>query len=88
MEREDFINSILNSVNGIKSVAPNDIIFQKIEKQIKESQVSTSALWLIAASIVILVSLNIILINEKSDTKDSEMASLEHSINNSNQLYK
>jgi hypothetical protein len=88
MEREDFINSILNSVNGIKSVAPNDVIFQKIEKQIKESQVSTSALWLIAASIVILVSLNIILINEKSDTKDSEMASLEHSINNSNQLYK
>lgn len=88
MEKEDFINNILNSFDGITSVEPNDSVLQKIEQRIKESQISTRTLWLVAASIVILASLNIILINDKSGSKESEIASLEQSINKSNQLYK
>ncbi|WP_298117176.1 hypothetical protein [Flavobacterium sp.] len=88
MEKEDFINNILNSVDGITSVTPSDIVLQKIEQRIKESQISTRTLWLVAASIIILVSLNIILINDKSGSNESEIASLEQSINKSNQLYK
>jgi len=88
MKKEDFIVNILDSVNGIKAIEPNDIVFQKIEQRIKESQISTKTLWLIAASIVVLISFNVLLLNGKSNLKDSEMASLENSINKSNQLYK
>ena len=88
MEKEDFINKVLNSVDGITKVTPSDDIFQKIEKRIDETTISINTLWLIAASIVVLISFNLILLNGKSNFKDSEMASLERSINKSNQLYK
>lgn len=88
MEKEDFINNILNSVDEINSVEPNDIVLQRIEERIKESKISTRTLWLVAASIVILVSLNIILINAKSSSKNTEMATFAYSIDKNNQLYK
>lgn len=88
MERENFINEILNSFNGITKVTPNEVIFQKIEQRIQQTTVSPRALWLVAASIAVLIALNLLLISGKPSSKESEMASLEHSINNSNQLYK
>ncbi|WP_298304094.1 hypothetical protein [Flavobacterium sp.] len=88
MEREDFINKVLKSVDGIAKATPSDAIFLKIEKKIKETTISTKVLWLVAASIVVLISFNIMLLNGKSNSNESEIASLEHSINKSNQLYK
>ena len=88
MEKEDFINKVLNSMEGITKVTPNDAIFQKIEKRIEETKISKKTLWFVASSIVVLVFINIILISGKSKTNNSEMASLENSINKSNQLYK
>ena len=88
MEREDFINKVLNSTNGITKVIPNDAIFLKIEKRIDETTISLRTIWLVAASIVVLISFNIMLLNGKSNSNESEIASLEHSINKSNQLYK
>lgn len=88
MEKEDFINRILNSVDGISTATPNDVVFQKIENKINENKISTSTLWLVAASIVVLISFNIALLNEKFNDNETEMASLEQSINRSNQLYK
>lgn len=88
MEREDFINKVLNSTDGITKVIPNDAIFLKIEKRIDETTISLRTIWLVAASIVILISFNIMLLNGKSNSNESEIASLEHSINKSNQLYK
>jgi len=88
MEREDFINKVLSSTNGITKVIPNDAIFLKIEKRIDETTISLRTIWLVAASIVILISFNIMLLNGKSNSNESEIASLEHSINKSNQLYK
>lgn len=88
MERENFINEILNSVDGITKVNPNEALFQKIEQRIQETTVSPRTLWLVAASIVILVTLNLLLIKGKPFTSESEIASMEYSINKSNQLYK
>lgn len=88
MERENFINEILNSVDGIAKVTPNEVLFQKIEQQIQETTVSPRTLWLVAASIAVLIALNLLLISGKPSSGESEMASLEHSINKSNQLYK
>lgn len=87
MERENFINEILNSVDGIAKVTPNEVLFQKIEHRIQETTVSPRTLWLVAASIAVLIAINLLLISGKPSS-ESEMASLEHSINKSNQLYK
>ena len=35
MERENFINEILNSVEGIVKVKPKEALFQKIEQRIQ-----------------------------------------------------
>lgn len=89
MEKEQFINEVLNSIDGITNVEPNDDLFSKIEQRIQEkSVVPMKTIWMVAASIVVLISLNIIVLSVKSDSKQSELASLEQSINKSNQLYK
>lgn len=88
MERENFINEILNSVEGITKVTPNQTLFQKIEQRIQETSVSPRMVWLVAVSIAVMISINLFLISEKPSSGESEMASLEHSINKSNQLYK
>lgn len=88
MDKELFINSILNSTNSITKVLPDESLFNRIESRISKNSMSKNTLWLVAASIVMLISINIILLLEKSNTIHSELTSLEHSINKSNQLYK
>ena len=89
MERNNWIENILNSTNGIKPVIPNDDLFSKIKQRIKqENNVSPKTLWFVAASIAVLVILNFSIINSKTKaTKDSTTAYLEMTVNKSNQLY-
>lgn len=88
MEAEKFINDILNSTNGITKVSPNDELFPKIELRIQEkSVVPMKTIWLVAVSIVLLMSLNVIIIASKNKTQDSSISELEKSIHKSNQLY-
>lgn len=88
MERENFISEIINSVDGIVKVSPNDYLFQNIENQINDTLVSPKYYWLVAASITLLFSLNVLLISKNYTSEDSEFSSFESSINQSNQLYK
>jgi len=88
MEKEEFITKIINSVDGIVKATPKDIIFEKIEQRILDSEISKGKFWLIAASIVLIISLNILFLTEKIDSNDSNLASFEFSIHKDNQLYK
>ena len=90
MEQNNWIENILKSANGITTVVPSDDLFFKIQHRIQnESKVSPKAVWLVAASIAILVLLNFSIINSKSkQTKDSTTTYLEMTVNQSNQLYK
>ena len=88
MQKENWIENILNSTNGITPAVPSDDLFSKIQNKIQENKVPSKTLWLVAASIVVLVMLNITVINSKSKSeKDSSTAYLEKTINKSNQLY-
>ena len=89
MQKETWIENILNSTNGITPVAPSNDLFSKIQHRIQqEAIVSPKTLWLVAASIAVLIMLNITIINSKSKSeKDSSTAYLEKTINKSNQLY-
>lgn len=88
MEREDFINQILNSVTGITKVTPSAVVFENIEQRINQSKNTTKTLWLVAASIVVLMIVNVVLLVNTTKSNDSEMASLEQIINKNNQIYK
>jgi uncharacterized membrane protein YvbJ len=89
MERETFINQVLNSANGITQVSPSDELFSKIEQRLAQKQVvSMKTLWLVAASIAILISINALLLSQKTKNTTTELQSaFETSINKSNQLY-
>lgn len=89
MEREQFIEKILNSTNGITKVVPGNDLFSKIQQRIQlEVKVSSKTLWLVAASIAILVMLNLSVLASRTNEKDtSTTAYLEMTVNKSNQLY-
>ena len=88
MQKDNWIENILNSTNGITTIVPSDDLFSKIQNKIQENKVPSKTLWLVAASIVVLVMLNITVINSKSKSeKDSSTAYLEKTVNKSNQLY-
>lgn len=89
MEKNNWIETILNSTNGITQVTPNDALFSKIQQRIEpQNKVSSKTLWLAAASIAVLVMLNVSIIASKSKSeKNSTTAYLEMTINKSNQLY-
>ena len=89
MEKNNWITTILNSTNGIKSVEPSDDLFSRIQQRIqKENKVSSKTVWLVAASITVLLLLNFSAIVSKNKDKNSSTRTyLEMTVNKSNQLY-
>lgn len=89
MERNNWIENILDSTNGITPVAPNDDLFSKIQRRIQnQNKVSEKTVWLVAASIAVLVMLNFtILISKTIESKTTTTVYFENTLNKSNQLY-
>jgi hypothetical protein len=89
MELEQWIQTILNSTNGITPVAPSDSLFTKIQQKIKQQKrVAPQTIWLVAASIAVLVLLNFTVIVSKTKEKyATTTVYLENTLNQSNQLY-
>jgi hypothetical protein len=85
MEQDTFIEKILNSTNGITKVNPSDSVFSKIQQQIDDIKpIDITTKWLIAASIILLISLNIGLITKNTSKKENltQIVSVDN-----NQLY-
>ena len=88
MEQEKWINSVMNSTDGITQVTPDDLLFSKIENKIKEQNVvSNQWIWVAAASFAILFSLNFKIILSGSNKSNTDTEILVASIYKSNQLY-
>lgn len=88
MEKENFIEQILNSANGITRVQPSGDLFAKINNRVQEKLVIPMLMvGLVAASIALLIALNIILLSVKTSKTENSTAILEQSISKSNQLY-
>lgn len=89
MEKETWIANILKSTNGITSVTPSADLLSKIQQKIKQQEkVLPSTVWLVAASIAVLVTLNFALLSNKVKGKENKATVyLENSLNQSNQLY-
>lgn len=89
MEKEIFIKEILNSTEGITKVNPNANLLHKIEQRIQEEKKAPLQLiWLVAASIVVLLTINIsVLLYQKTSSEENSENSITSNINKSNQLY-
>ncbi|MBC7643345.1 MAG: hypothetical protein H7174_13595 [Flavobacterium sp.] len=88
MEEQNFINEILNSTNGMMKIAPNNALFDEIQNKLnQQNYVSSKVLWKIAASIFILVSINVFLIRKNFKTDKKISSSFENIYNKNNQLY-
>jgi hypothetical protein len=89
MERNNWIETILNSSNGITPVVPSDDLFSKIQQKIsQQNKVSSKTVWLVAASITVLLLLNFSAIVSKNKEKNSSTTTyIEMTVNKSNQLY-
>jgi len=89
MEKENWIENILNSTNGIMQVTPSENMFSKIQQKInKQNKLSQKTVWLVAASIAVLLALNFTVLRTKFiESKTSTTVYFENTINQSNQLY-
>lgn len=87
MEKENWINEIIDSSSQIVKVLPDESLFLRIQKE-KDLQKSVSKewLWLVAASILILLFLNFRVIDKTKYSHDTN-ESLENFVSSSNQLY-
>lgn len=90
MEKEEWINEILDSTNQIVKVSPDDALFFKIQNQLETKKtIAKEWVWLAAASIVILVTINVRLVYKEIKTsKTTNEIALVAVISDSNQLYK
>nr|WP_294776728.1 hypothetical protein [uncultured Flavobacterium sp.] len=89
MEKDNWIQKVINSTNGMTTVTPSDDLLFKIKQKIQQQdKVSPTTVWLVAASIAVLAALNLTLLNQKSKAKENTATVyLENTLNKSNQLY-
>jgi len=89
MEREHWIQNVMSSTNGMTPVEPSDTLLSKIQQKInQQNKVSPKTVWLAAASIAVLIVLNITVLKTKDKTKiETTTAYQEMTGNQSNQLY-
>ena len=87
MEQEKWIETILNSTNGITKVTPKEMLFSKIQEKINSKNIVPIRIaWAAAASIAILLSLNFIIISESKNASPKTELVASY-ISKTNQLY-
>jgi len=88
MEQENWINEILESTNGINPATPDAKLFSKIQNRIEAKKtMEPQWVWLAAASIILLVTLNVKFIFSKTSNEERATELIVSSISKSNQLY-
>ncbi|WP_366184688.1 hypothetical protein [Flavobacterium ovatum] len=89
MERDKWISEVMDSTNQIVKVLPDDGLFFKIQNKLKvKKTIAKEWVWLAAASIIILLSINIRVIYKELQTeKEIEETVLIAAVSDSNQFY-
>ncbi|WP_130733755.1 hypothetical protein [Flavobacterium sp. J27] len=87
MKQDTFIEKILNSTLGITKAIPNEKLFQEIQAKIEENKpIDNYTKWLVAASVAILLTINVFFLNKKTEHKPVSVSPL-FEITTNNQLY-
>lgn len=75
MNKEKWINEVMNSLDDVKSAETNPFLYNKILSKmntVKEEPTSNKLVWLMAASFAILVALNFQAIKTSSSSKNEK----------------
>jgi len=84
MEKENWIEKVLNSTSGITKVIPDDQLLFKIQKKIK-TQTTISNRWVFTAAAVLLILFDInfeVLFSKSKKSNGTEMVASSISITN------
>ncbi len=79
-QKENWIESMMNSLDGIRQAEPSPFLFHKIMQRAGEQpvyEISPKLIWLAAASFALLVALNIGAIKNGSSPAGSETAPMK-----------
>ncbi len=87
MEKETWINEVLESTNGITPAVPDAKLFAKIQQRIQTENIPMRWVWMAAATLLLLVSLNITLVFSKSKKEKTATEVMASYLSKSNQLY-
>lgn len=88
MNNEFNSNEILESINGIKKSVPNNLLFTKIESKLqKEQKLATQKNYFIAASLLFLITINLLIINIPSRNNTNFTKTITPTLLKNNQLY-
>ena len=88
METENWVNEILNSINGMTKVIPDEKLFSKINNRINEEKTfSNRWVWIAAASFALLISLNVKMVFAKTSNAKVQTQALAENMTKTNQLY-
>ncbi|MDI1255783.1 MAG: hypothetical protein PSV16_06760 [Flavobacterium sp.] len=88
MERENWTNEIINSTDGMQKAIPTDILFLKIQNEIRiRKSVPAKWLWAAAASFLLLLALNFSMLNKRQEKTENPTEMIAVSISRTNQLY-
>jgi len=90
MKAENWINTILNSTDTMLRVSPKTDLFSKIEARIvlQINTVSNKTVWLVAASMVVLIAINMYTLQKNKAIENPDFETLiALTLNKNNQLY-
>lgn len=91
MEKENWINDVMSSMDEPLDLSVSENLFQKIERKIKDQEAQVIPIrWVLAAaaSILILVSINLnVLLNNNNSNFATEEVLSTNVYDQSNQLY-
>jgi hypothetical protein len=87
MEKELWIETVIESSTGIPRVLPDKALFAKIRNRIQNQNVPIRLVYLAAASLLVLISLNVKIVVAKSANEKSGTAVVAKYLSRSNQLY-
>ena len=88
MEKENWINEILDSADGLRKATPDTSLFSRIEARISEKELPTKTVWLAAASIAVLIFLNLAAIRGNAEKQREAKDGLFTLMQDTNQLYR
>lgn len=93
MEKKDWIEEVMNSTEGMQKLSPSEGMYDAIQTKLYEqkTQMPQRTVWIAAASILLLATLNVITIKKvftKQDTQTTKTIGVgESPLYVNNQLY-
>ncbi|MGK4567963.1 hypothetical protein [Flavobacterium sp. 3HN19-14] len=88
MEKQNWIEEVLNSTNGMRQATPDESLFLKVQNRIRNREtVPAKWLWTAAASFLLLLALNFTMLNSKIEKPEDAAGMIASGISRTNQLY-